>query len=115
MWRLRREVRERMRAGVRNRVWEFFNFALDFRRLKSKVVSYWVMGERIGSISSGRVWGFWVLGWWVYMFITLYIFCRAGGYPPDQNSKIRYPSVIRIFEIFVSVSVRIYTHGQAGG
>ena len=51
-----------MRAGVRNRVWEFFNFALDFGRLKSKAVSYWVMGERVGSISSGRVWGFWVLG-----------------------------------------------------
>ena len=95
-----------MRAGVRNRVWEFFNFALDFRRLKSKVVSYWVMGERVGSISSGRVWGFWVLGWWVYMFITLYIyiFCRAGGYPPDQNSKIRYPYP----------SVYILTGGRVG-
>jgi hypothetical protein len=58
----------------------------------------------------------------IYGFITLYIYiyylikyCRAGGYPSDQNSKNRYPSVIRIFKISVSVSVRIYASGRASG
>jgi hypothetical protein len=53
-----------------------------------------------------------------YGFIYIYNlikYCRAGGYPPDQNSKNRYPFVIRIFKISVSVSVRIYASGRAGG
>ena len=52
-----------------------------------------------------------------YRFIYIYYlikYCRAGGYPPDQNSKNRYPYVIRIFKISVSVSVHIYAHGWAG-
>jgi hypothetical protein len=54
-----------------------------------------------------------------YRFISIYKYylikyCRADGYPPDQNSKNHYPSVIRIFKISVSVSVRIYAHGWAG-
>ena len=53
----------------------------------------------------------------MYIYIYIYIYylnkyCRAGGYSPDQNFKIRYPSVIRIFKISVSVSVRMYAHGR---
>jgi hypothetical protein len=47
----------------------------------------------------------------IYILIK---YCRAGGYLPDQNSKNSYLSVIRIFKIFVSVSVRIYVSGRAG-
>ena len=36
-------------------------------------------------------------------------------YPPDQNFKIRYPSVIQIFKISVSVSVRIHAHERTNG
>ena len=57
--------------------------------------------------------GLWVLGSYNYKFI--FIFCRAGGYPPDQNFKIRYLSVSRIFKISITVSVHIYTSGQADG
>jgi hypothetical protein len=57
--------------------------------------------------------GLWVLG--SYNFKFIFIFCRAGGYPPDQNFKIRYPSVIRIFKISVTVSVRIYASGRTDG
>jgi hypothetical protein len=50
----------------------------------------------------------------LYIYIYYLIkYCRAGGYPSDQNSKNRYPSVIRIFKI--SVSVRIYASGRADG
>ena len=56
--------------------------------------------------------GLWVLGSYNYKFI--FIFCRAGGYPLDQNFKIRYPSIIRIFKISVTVSVRIYASGSDG-
>jgi hypothetical protein len=49
------------------------------------------------------------MGLYIYYLIK---YCQAGGYPPDQNSKNRYPSVIRIFKI--SVSVRIYARGRAG-
>jgi hypothetical protein len=45
----------------------------------------------------------------IYILIK---YCRAGGYLPDQNSKNSYLSVIRIFKIFVSVSVRIYVSGR---
>ena len=56
----------------------------------------------------------------IYIYIYIYIYylikyCRAGGYPSDQNFKNRYPSVIQIFKISVSVSVRIYASEQAGG
>jgi hypothetical protein len=50
---------------------------------------------------------------YIYIYIYLIKYCRAGGYPPDQNSKNRYLSVIRIFKIFVSV--RIYAQGRASG
>jgi hypothetical protein len=56
---------------------------------------------------------------WVnsYGFIYIYYlikYCWAGGYPPDQNSKNRYPSVIQIFKISVSVFVQIYASGWVG-
>ena len=56
----------------------------------------------------------------VYIYIYIYYlikYCRAGGYPPDQNSKNRYPYIIRIFKISVSVSVsvHIYAHERASG
>ena len=54
------------------------------------------------------------MGIYIYIYIYYLIkYYRAGGYPPDQNSKNRYPSVIRIFKI--SVSVRIYASGQVSG
>ena len=55
---------------------------------------------------------------YIYIYIYIYYlikYCRAGRYPSDQNSKNRYLSVIRIFKISVSVSVRIYANGRAGG
>jgi hypothetical protein len=32
-----------------------------------------------------------VMGLYIYIYLIKY--CRAGGYPPDQNSKIRYPDI----------------------
>ena len=58
--------------------------------------------------------GYGIMGSYRFIYIYYLIkYCRAGGYPPDQNSKNHYPSVIWIFKI--SVSVRIYTHGREGG
>ena len=57
--------------------------------------------------------GYGIIGSYRFIYFFIYYlnkYCRAGGYPPDQNFKIRYPSVIRIFKISVSVSVSIYTH-----
>ena len=52
------------------------------------------------------------MGIYIYIYYLIKYY-RAGGYPPDQNSKNRYPSVIRIFKI--SVSVRIYASGRVSG
>jgi hypothetical protein len=75
----------------------------------------WVLGSnlrlagyRVGV--SGRV----RMGIYIYIYYLIK-YCRAGGYPPDQNSKNRYPSVIRIFKISVSVSVRMYASGRTDG
>jgi hypothetical protein len=58
--------------------------------------------------------GYGIMGSYRFIYIYYLIkYCQAGGYPPDQNSKNCHPSVIRIFKI--SVSVRIYAHGRAGG
>ena len=60
--------------------------------------------------------GLWVvIGFYIYIYIYYLIkYCQAGGYPPNQNFKNRYPSIIRIFKISISVSVRIYVSGRAG-
>ena len=51
--------------------------------------------------------------WFIYIYYLIK-YCRAGRYPPDQNSKNRYLPVIRVFKISVSVFVCIYAHGRAG-
>jgi hypothetical protein len=68
-------------------------------------------------VGTDRVGGYGIMGSYRFIYIYYYLikYCRAGGYPPDQNFKNRYPSVIRIFKISVSVSVRIYTHGRTDG
>ncbi len=40
---------------------------------------------------------------------------RRVGYPPDQKLEIRYPFIIRIFKISISVSIHIYAHGRTNG
>ena len=82
--------------------------------------------NRMGEKNMGMGWlgrsgrrvraGYLAMGLYIYIYIyNLIKYCRAGGYPPDQNFKNRYPSVIRIFKISISVSVRIYASGRAGG
>jgi hypothetical protein len=68
-------------------------------------IGYWVVSGRVRA-------GY--LGLYIYIYYLIK-YCRAGGYPPDQNSKNRYPLSGYLKYPYPYPSVYMRAGGQTGG